>query len=207
MENKKKIEPIRKAFGEYFDSLELVEADLLDETSMMKAIEGSSFVAHIASPFVTAKPKHEDELIKPAVNGTLAAMKACRANKVKRLVITSSVASIASVKKEEWPDDGVFTEEHWTDVASTQAYSKSKTLAEKAAWDYIKDLPEDEKFEVVTINPSLIVGPAICGPGFTSQSIIADIVLGKHPGLPKVKMGLVDIREVAEAHFKALEVE
>lgn len=98
-------------------------------------------------------------------------MKACRASKVKRIVITSSLISVAGVQDIDFPDDGVFTEENWTDVTSPggkQAYAKSKTLAEKAAWDYLKELPEDEKFEVVTINPGFIVGPSICGPGFSS---------------------------------------
>ena len=97
-------------------------------------------------------------------------MKACRASKVKRIVITSSVAAIAYVKDIDRPDEGVFTEENWTDIESpgAKAYVKSKTLAEKAAWNYIEELSEDEKFEVVTICPSLIVGPAICGQGFAS---------------------------------------
>ena len=116
--NEKKISPLRKAFGEYFEQLELVEADLLDEESMIKAIEGSTYVAHIASPFVMMKPKDEDDLIKPAVNGTLAAMKACRASKVKRIVITSSVASISACSEIDRPDDNTFTEENWTDIES-----------------------------------------------------------------------------------------
>ena len=144
---------------------------MLDEASMIAAIEGSTYVAHIASPFTTEQPKHEDELIKPAVEGTLAAMKACRASKVKRIVITSSCAAVYLCEDIDRPDEDIFTEENWTDVASpggSQPYTKSKTLAEKAAWDYLKELPEDEKFEVVTINPSLVVGPSICGPGFAS---------------------------------------
>ena len=136
---------------------------MLDEASMLRAIEGSTYVAHVASPFVLKEPKNEDELIKPAVYGTLSALKACRINKVKRIVITSSMVAIYEVKKEDYPDDSIFTEEHWTDVESCGVYTKSKTLAEKAAWDYVRELPEEEKFEVVTINPSLIIGPALCG--------------------------------------------
>lgn len=206
--NEEKIAPLKKAFGDYFEMLELVEADLLDEDSMIKAIEGSTYVVHVASPFVVEKPKDEDELIKPAVNGTLSAMKACRATNAKRIVITSSVVAIAGCKEADRPENGIFTEENWTDIENSEsAYEKSKTLAEKAAWQYIEELPDDEKFEVVTINPALIVGPSLCGPGFTSQKIIADLVNGKYPGLPKITMGIVDVREVAEAHLKALEVE
>ena len=137
--NEKKIEPLRKAFGDLFDQLELVEADLLDEESLIAAIAGSDYVVHTASPFVTETVKDENILIKPAVNGTLAVMKGCRAAKVKRVVITSSVAAIMNVGDESWPDDDIFTEADWSEPESkmgSQAYNKSKTLAEKAAWDY-----------------------------------------------------------------------
>ena len=92
------MEPLRKAYGEeLFNQLELVEADLLDEQSLFRAIEGAKYVVHTASPFPLKAPKDENTLIKPAVEGTLAAMKACHKNKVERIVITSSVASIAYI--------------------------------------------------------------------------------------------------------------
>ena len=80
-------------------------------------------------------------------------------------------------------------------------------MAEKTAWDFVKELPEDEKFEIVTINPSWIIGPVLCGRGFASEKLVIDLVNGKHPGMPKVKMGVVDVREVALAHLKAVQVE
>ena len=92
--NPDKIEPLKKAFGEYFNQLELVEADLCNENSMIKAIEGSTYIVHTASPFPIESPHNEDVLIKPAVEGTLAVMKAAKLNKVKRVVITSSVVAI-----------------------------------------------------------------------------------------------------------------
>ena len=92
--NPEKIEPLKKAFGEYFDKLELVEADLCDENSIIKAIQGSTYIVHTASPFPIESPSNEDLLIKPAVEGTLAVMKAAKLNKVKKVVITSSVAAI-----------------------------------------------------------------------------------------------------------------
>ena len=116
--NEEKIAPLRKAFGEKFEELELVEADLLDEESINRAIQGSTYVAHIASPFITGQPKHEDELIKPAVNGTLAVLKACRINQVKRVVITSSIATIVYPLDIDRPDDGLYTEEYWSNVES-----------------------------------------------------------------------------------------
>ena len=93
--NPSKIDPLRKAFGEYFDQLELVEADLCDENSMIKAMEGSTYIVHTASPFPIEKPSDENVLIKPAVEGTLAVMKAARLNKVKRVVVTSSIVAIS----------------------------------------------------------------------------------------------------------------
>ena len=92
--NESKIAPIREGIGELFDQLELVEADLLDEESLIKAVEGSTYVLHVASPFVLEEPKDENVLIKPAVEGTLAVMKAAKASKTKRVVVTSSIAAI-----------------------------------------------------------------------------------------------------------------
>ena len=119
-------------------------------------MEGSTYIVHTASPFPIEEPKDENVLIKPAVEGTLAVMKAARLNKVKRVVITSSVASIFKTGVEGQTH---FTENDWTDTKIAQPYEKSKTLAEKAAWDFISELPEDEKFELATINPGLVVGP------------------------------------------------
>lgn len=167
--NEKKISPLRKAFGEYFDQVELVEADLLNEESLIAAIDGSTYVAHTASPFVLEEPKDENELIKPAVDGTLAVMKGCKNAGVKRVVITSSIAAIVYCEDIDVPDDEKFTEENWTDMNSEggkKAYNKSKTMAEHAAWDFVKALPASERFELVTICPSWIVGPAICNAGF-----------------------------------------
>ena len=106
------------------------------------------------------------------------------------------------------PDGNILTEEHWTDVTTEIGkgpYIKSKTLAEKAAWDFLKALPDDEKFELVTINPCLVVGPSLCGPGYGSQKIVSDMVTGKMPGMGRLMVSLVDVRDVAEAHVRALE--
>jgi len=92
--NPTKIDPLRKAFGDLFNNLTLVEADLNNEESIFAALQGAHFVVHTASPFPLAPPRNENDLIKPAVNGTVSVMKACHANKVKRIVITSSIAAI-----------------------------------------------------------------------------------------------------------------
>lgn len=144
------------------------------------------------------------ELIRPAVDGTLAVMKAAQKHKVKRVVITSSVAAIFDqfnlkdeVTEEDWPE---------TNAKGYPAYNKSKTLAEKAAWDFIKELPEDEKIELVTINPGFIVGPTTVAEGFSSGMVISKFMLNQYPGIPKISFATVDVRDVAMAHLKGIQV-
>lgn len=184
--------------------MELFEADLLKPESLDLAIEGCDFVVHTASPFPLAAPKHEDELIKPAVEGTMAVMRAAHKHKVKRVVITSSVASI--IVNKSHTGDHVFTESDWSDPKACGAYEKSKTMAEKAAWDFLDSLPESERPELVTINPSLILGPNLVTGDFTSGEIIKKIMLSKLPGMPVIQFPIVDVREVAMAHFKGLTI-
>ena len=173
---------------------------MLDEDSIEKAIEGSDVVAHVASPFVIEAPKDEKVLIKPAVEGTLAVLRACRKNGVKRVVVTSSVASIMDVHPDLAPDDDVYTEEHWSDPdrpAGMSAYSKSKVMAEKAAWEYVDKLSEDEKIELTTINPAFVLGPALTGGSFASGHVCENMMMNKFPAFPKLSFGIVDVREVA----------
>ena len=117
---------------------------------------------HIASPCPLALPKDDMELIKPAVEGTLAVMKGCHIHKVRRVVITSSMSAIKECKPQDMPRNKTFNEVNWSDPDGNHinAYSKSKTLAEKAAWDFLKKLPENQRFEIVVLNPSMMVGPA-----------------------------------------------
>ena len=112
--NEAKVKPLRVAFGDYFDQLKLVEADLLNEESLRAACEGADYIVHTASPFPLANPRDESEVIKPAVDGTLSILRAARDNKVKKLVITSSIAAIMMPADEHKKE--VLTEEDWTDV-------------------------------------------------------------------------------------------
>ena len=157
-------------------------------------------MVHTASPFPIEKPSHENVLIKPAVDGTLAVMKGCQQSKVKRVVITSSCVAIFFNGD---PNKVSFTTDDWSDVnfRGIDAYAKSKTLAEKAAWDFLKDLPEEEKFEVATINPGLVLGPNLNTCKFTSGDIVNMILLKKAPALPANSIPTVDIRDVAQAHL------
>lgn len=132
----------------------------MNEQSLIDAIRGSTYVVHMASPFQMTGG--EEGIVKPAVNGTMAAMKACQAAGVKRCVLTSSCASIAFCAEADRPE--IFNESHWTDLDRPEGvhpYLKSKTLAEKVAWDFQKTLPAGEKFELVAICPGLIMGPPL----------------------------------------------
>ena len=139
-----KLAPIKEAMGDLYANLEIVPADLMDKESIERAIDGATYVVHTASPFPLMPPKDADELVKPALEGTMAVVKAVHEKKVKRLVITSSCIAIM----DKAPEDRQlsYNEEHWSDVehqARVKAYyGLSKTLAEKAAWDYHGSCPE-----------------------------------------------------------------
>ncbi|XP_065064620.1 uncharacterized protein LOC135690864 [Rhopilema esculentum] len=180
--------------------LQLVQADLLDEGSWKGAVEGCTYVLHVASPFFTETPKHEDEFIKPAVDGTLNVLKACKeVGGVKRVVLTSSMAAIfvGNLKKEL--DEG-----DWSDVKKANAYEKSKCLAEKAAWDFVKELPDESKFELVAINPGFIIGPLLMKKECASFKTIKQLLVREMSAVPDLRIAIVDVRDVAEAHVKSI---
>jgi nucleoside-diphosphate-sugar epimerase len=171
--------------------------DLLDpQEKWNAAVAGCTYVQHIASPFPLKSPSNEQELIKPAVQGTLAVLKACASagGSVKRIVLTSSIVSVAFGRDREWTvavDDEntvkekghVFTEEDWTDVDHSEAYAKSKTLAERAAWDFVKNLAEN-KFELAVINPGYIQGPFLLPYIASSGEVVKSILNKDMPGVP-----------------------
>ena len=163
---------------------------------------------HTASPFAWNVP--DDELIKPAVDGTLAVMRACSQNKVKRCVVTSSIQAISQTAKEDRPPKGsLWNESHWSNPdrpEPTKGYTKSKTLAEKAAWTYVEELSESEKFELTTINPVFIMGPSCCSGDGTSEGWAKKMLDGSNEKIMKIKIGFVDVRDVAVAHLKAIQV-
>jgi nucleoside-diphosphate-sugar epimerase len=177
-----KLAPIRDGMGaDIFDQIELVEADLLDDDSVAAAIQGSVYVMHTASPFVLQEPDDEMELIKPALDGTLAVLKACKTHKVKHVVVTSSVVAVKQVAAEDRPADGIFTEANWSDTDKSKSgissYSKSKTLAERAAWDFHAALSDDDKFDLTVCNPAFIIGPAWPTGDFASGQVMKGLML------------------------------
>eukprot|EP00124_Ichthyophonus_hoferi_P002195 Ihof_evm2s140 gene=Ihof_evmTU2s140 len=208
--NEKRVAPLRDLALSTGQELNLVEADLLNESSWTKAVEGCDYVLHTASPFVLVSNADEDKVVKPAVEGTLNVLKAVAApgSKVKRVVLTSSMASVCYGHDSDILDTKVFNENDWTKPEGVDAYTKSKTLAEKAAWIFLENIPEGgHTFELSTINPSLVIGPPINSVQGTSAEIIKTLMMREMPFLPNVSLGVVDVRDVARAHIAAMETE
>jgi dihydroflavonol-4-reductase len=157
---------------------------------------------HTASPFPLASPKDENELIRPAVEGTLRALRAAKSAGVKRVILTSSVAAIYGRELPAGVD--AYDETMWTDVnhpVGRQAYTKSKCLAEQAAWDFIKS--EAPEIALTTINPVLVIGAPLDKNFGSSISLVERVLQGKDPMLPDLKFALVDVRDVATMHVAA----
>ena len=196
---------VRETISKYVqanDRLEIIPADLEQESGWDEAMQDIEYVLHIASPFPLFEPKNEDELIIPAVEGTLRILRAAHKSKVKRVIQVSSVAAISSGHNGE---NRTFTEEDWSNIDKPiGAYSKSKTLAERTAWDFINGTENINKLELVTINPSLILGPVPNKNFRTSVELIRTYMLGQVPGVGRIKMGIVDVRDVAGAIILAM---
>lgn len=165
---------------------------------------------HVASPFPDRVPSNPDDVLKPAIDGTLSVLKAVsEAGGVKRVVLTSSIAAVydSSIPIPKDQEAGkAFDEESWTEVdhAAIDVYAKSKTLAEKAAWDYVKELPEEKKFELAVINPGMVIGPLLNKRYTTSHIAIKSMLDKTRPAYPKLNCNLTDVRDVALAHVTAL---
>ena len=184
------------------DRLEILPADLEQESGWNEAMQNVEYVLHIASPFPLFEPKHEDELIIPAVQGTLRVLRAAQKAGVRRVVQVSSNAAISAGHSGE---NKIFTEADWSDVEKNiGAYSKSKTLAERAAWDFINGAENLNKMELAVINPPLILGPVPNKNVRTSIELVRTMMLGQVPGVGRIKMGLVDVRDVASAIILAM---
>ncbi|NCX46019.1 MAG: NAD-dependent epimerase/dehydratase family protein [Burkholderiaceae bacterium] len=179
------------------DRLSFVEVDLLSKTGWAEAMKGCTFVMHVASPFVLAQPKDENEMIVPAVEGTKRVIAAAQRARVKRLVLTSSTFAIIAGK-----DSGRYGTDAWSDTnANIGAYAKSKTMAERAAWEAVKG----SDMELTVINPGAVFGPSL-GATMDGQSVtmMTAMINGKMPMLPDMSMGMVDVRDVARLHVKAM---
>lgn len=186
------------------EKLRFFAADLLSDAGWAEAVAGCSHVAHVASPLPTGAVRHEDDLIKPAREGALRALHFAKAAGVRRVVMTSSVAAIAYGHGRK---SATYSEADWTNVDGPQvhAYAKSKTLAERAARDWIA--AEGDGMEYVSVNPAAVLGPVMSADFSGSIEIITRLLTGSLPGLPDFGFGVVDVRDVADLHVRALTAE
>jgi nucleoside-diphosphate-sugar epimerase len=183
------------------DRLSFFAADLHSDAGWAAAVADCDFVLHVASPFPAYVPKHEDELIVPAREGALRVLRAARDARVKRVVLTSSFAAIGYGHP---PQSTPFNETNWSDTTGSDvtAYVKSKTVAERAAWDFIAR--EGHDLELSVINPAAVFGPVL-GPDYsTSVLLIQRLMSGTVPGSPRLSFGVVDVRDVADLHIRAM---
>lgn len=186
--------------------LEFCELNLLKDEGWMEAMQGCEYVLHIASPYVASEPKDENELIKPAIEGTQRALNYAKKAGVKRVVLTSSMVAMfgdanksINIKQDTWTNPN---------AKNMSAYVKSKTLAEKSAWSFIENQKGDDKLELVVINPGPIWGPTLSDKlTGESMNIVKDMITGKMPMLAKVGINMSDVRDIASIHVKALETD
>ena len=174
-------------------------ADLERDNGWQEAVSGCDYVIHVASPMPAAAPKTEDDLIRPARDGVLRVLRAARDAGVKRVVLTSSCGAIYYGHP---PQEGSFDETSWTNTdGEMSAYVRSKALAERAAWDFMS--AQGKSLELSVINPAGIFGP-ILGADFSSSIDLVTRLLKGLPGCPRLYFGVVDVRDVADLHIRAM---
>lgn len=179
-----------------------VTLDLTSDDGWDAAMDGAGAVMHTASPFPLVQPKDENDLIEPAVAGAKRALEAATKAGTHRVILTSSMAAISA---RDAPGNGTaYTEDDWSDLSHAIAspYFKSKTLAERAAWDFAGTHPD---MNLTTINPGFVLGPPLGASDGTSSRVVERVLSGKDPMLPRLGFTVVDVRDVAEAHIRALE--
>jgi nucleoside-diphosphate-sugar epimerase len=192
---------LQRAGAEPGPRLTFFAADLTTDGGWSDAVSGCEFVLHVASPFPATTPKDENELIVPAREGALRVLRASRDAGVKRVVLTSSFAAIGYGQSQKGTP---YDENDWTnpDGEGATAYVKSKTLAERAAWDFIER--EGRGLELSVVNPVVVFGPAL-GPDYaTSVLIVQRMMEGALPGCPRICFGAVDVRDVVDLHLRAM---
>lgn len=176
-------------------------ANLTADAGWDEAVEGCDYVLHVASPLGVAEPKDPNELIVPARDGAKRAISAAIKAGVKRVVMTSSVAATS---RRVGTGDSVSDETVWTDLADTRlsAYARSKTIAEQAAWDLIKQ--QGGSTTLATVNPALVLGPVLSRDFSELVQVVERLLSGRVPGLPRLGFNIVDARDVADLHIRAM---
>ncbi len=199
-----KAEEVRRAvaaLGGDADKVSFIVADLSSDGGWNEAVAGSQIVIHTASPFPIAQPDDPEEVIAPARDGTLRVLRSATAAAVARVVLTSSTVAIfypSGVAKGHVYSEDDFSDETRSDLTP---YIKSKTIAEKTAWDFIESTPGAPQLAV--INPSFVQGPALDGDLSTSHELYRVMARGTYPAVPKVSFPVADVRDVAAAHVEA----
>ena len=203
--SKKKENEVLAAMRKYAKStenLEIVYADLCKDDGWDTISKDCSCILHVASPFFLEEPKHKSEIIVPAVEGTMRVLNSALANQVKKVIVTSSVVAISLGHSK---NKTLFDESDWTNLDSKlTAYAKSKTIAEKKAWDFVNKLTDENRVELTCINPAAVTGPMLSDHIGTSNNMICQMANGEFPACPKVHVGFVDVRDVAKAHISAI---
>jgi nucleoside-diphosphate-sugar epimerase len=190
---------LREGGAEPGDRLSFIAADLEADAGWSEAVAGCEYVLHVASPMPPHLPKHEDELIRPARDGALRVLRASRDAGVTRVVLTSSFGAIGHGHK---PQTAPFDETSWTNVdGGVPAYHKSKTLTERAAWEFIAD--EGGTLELSVVNPVGVFGPVL-GPDYSPSIQLVQRLMEGMPGCPKLNFGFVDVRDVVDLHLRAM---
>src|SRR5580692_8607018 len=181
--------------------LSFYAANLTSDDGWDAATEGCDYVLHVASPLGVAEPKDPNELIVPARDGAKRAINAAIKAGVKRIVMTSSVAATS---KTDAGRDSLSDETVWTDPSApgVSAYSQSKTIAERAAWDLIA--ASGGSTTLATVNPALVLGPVLSGDYSESVQVVERLMSGRVPGLPRIGFNIVDARDVADLHIRAM---
>ncbi|MGF6848102.1 dihydroflavonol-4-reductase [Chitinophaga sp. W3I9] len=191
---------LREGGADAGDRLNFVQADLASDANWSKAVSDCTYVLHVASPTPKVNYKHEDEMIIPAREGILHVLRTAKDARVKRVVLTSAIGAVVYGHPNQ---TAPFDENTWTNTANAPAYQKSKTLAERAAWDFIKT--EGNGLELAVINPVTVMGPVL-GPDYShSIHLIKNLLTGKMPGCPKINSCFIDVRDVADLHLRAME--
>jgi len=188
--------------AEIRDRLEFVSAELTADTGWDDAVAGCRYVLHVASPLPRALPRREDEIIVPARDGTLRVLRAASRAGIERVVLTSSIAAVTAGHKGD--TTRVYDENDWSRLEGIAPYEKSKTIAERAAWEFVDNLPQDRKLELATINPGLVLGPSLGANASASTEAVAKLMRREFPGCPRLGWPLVDVRDVASAHVSAM---
>ena len=184
------------------NEFEVINAELGADQGWPAAVDGCRFVLHVASPLPRRPPKHDDELIVPAREGTLRVLRAAHEAGVERVVLTSSIAAIIYGNNRT----RTFDESDWTNIhgARIGAYEKSKTIAERAAWDFVKSLDGSAPLQLAVINPGLVLGPILSTDWGTSAELVRRIMTRGVPAIPDINFATVDVRDVASAHVAAM---